>query len=88
MLINGSLLIDCPVLSLHVGGEIARVTELIMNPNSLKLIAFRVEGRLFAMRLATFSRSRAFASSLPMVLSSIPSMSSLTEKKLFASAIF
>ena len=46
MLINGSSLIDCPVLSLHVGGEIARVTELIMNPNNLKLIAFRVEGPL------------------------------------------
>lgn len=46
MLINGSRLIDCPVLSLHVGGEIARVTELIMNPNNLKIIAFRVEGPL------------------------------------------
>lgn len=46
MLINGSRLIDCPILSLHVGGEIARVTELIMNPNNLKIIAFRVEGPL------------------------------------------
>lgn len=46
MLINGSRLIDIPILSLHVGGEIARVTELIMNPNNLKIIAFRVEGPL------------------------------------------
>lgn len=46
MLINGSRLIDCPILSLHVGGEIARITELVVNPNNLKLIAFRVEGPL------------------------------------------
>lgn len=46
MLINGSRLIDCPILSLHVGGEIARVAELVMNPNNLKLIAFRVKGPL------------------------------------------
>lgn len=46
MLINSSRLIDCPILSLHVGGEIARVTELIVSPHDLKLIAFRVEGPL------------------------------------------
>lgn len=46
MLINGSRLINCPVLSLHVGGEIARITEVIINPNNLKVLAFRVEGPL------------------------------------------
>lgn len=46
MLINGSRLLDCSILSLHVGGEIARITELVMNPNNLKIIAFRVEGPL------------------------------------------
>lgn len=44
MLINGSRLISCPILSLHIGGEIARVTELIIDPNTLKLIAVRVDG--------------------------------------------
>lgn len=44
MLINGSRLIDCPILSLHVGGEIARITELVVNPNNLKIIAFRIDG--------------------------------------------
>lgn len=44
MLINGSKLINCPVLSLHVGGRIARVTSVIIDPNNLKIIAFRVDG--------------------------------------------
>lgn len=46
MLINGSHLIGFQVLSLHVGGEIARVSEVIINPDTLKVIAFRVEGPL------------------------------------------
>lgn len=46
MLINGSRLTGCPILSLHVGGEIARVTEPIIDPNSLKIIGFRLEGKL------------------------------------------
>lgn len=46
MLINSSRLINCPVLSLHVGGEIARTTEVIIDPNNLKAIALRVEGPL------------------------------------------
>lgn len=46
MLINGSRLVGCPVLSLHVGGEIARVTEPIVDPNSLKIIGFKLEGKM------------------------------------------
>lgn len=46
MLINGSALANCPVMSLHVGGEIARVTEPIVDPNSLKIIGFKLEGEL------------------------------------------
>lgn len=45
-MINGSKLIGCPILSLHVGGEIARITEIIVDPNSLKIIGFRLEGKL------------------------------------------
>ena len=44
MLINGSKLIDCPVLSLHIGGQIARVTSEIIDPNDLKIIALNVDG--------------------------------------------
>ena len=46
MLINGSTLSESPILSLHVGGEIARVTEPILDPDSLKIIGFRLEGKL------------------------------------------
>lgn len=46
MLINGSQLADCPLLSLHIGAEIARVVEPIIDPDSLKIIAFRVEGKM------------------------------------------
>ncbi len=46
MLINGSKLVDYPILSLHIGGEIARVTEVIIDPNSLSIIGFRVEGKM------------------------------------------
>jgi len=46
MLINTSRLINCPVLSLHVGGRIANVTEVIIDPNNLKILACRVEGPL------------------------------------------
>lgn len=46
MLINGSRLIGCPILSLHVGGAIAHVLDVIIDPNNLKIIGFRVSGSL------------------------------------------
>ena len=46
MLINGSRLINCPILSLHVSGTIAQVVEPVVDPNDLKIIAFKVEGPL------------------------------------------
>ncbi len=46
MLITASSLTDYPILSLHVGGEVARVTQIIVDPNSLNVIAFRVDGPL------------------------------------------
>ena len=44
MLINSSRLINCPILSLHVGGKVAQVVESIVDPNDLKIIAFKVDG--------------------------------------------
>lgn len=44
MLIDAQRLIGYPILSLHVGGMIARVAEAIVDPNDLKVIAFRLEG--------------------------------------------
>ena len=46
MLINNSRLVGCPILSLHVGGRIARVTETLVDPDTLKIIACRVDGPL------------------------------------------
>lgn len=44
MLVHASKLRSCPVLSLHVGGRIAEVSELIVDPNNLKLIACKLTG--------------------------------------------
>jgi uncharacterized protein YrrD len=46
MLINGSRLIGCPILSLHVGGAVANVSDIIVDPNDLKIIGFQVSGPL------------------------------------------
>ena len=42
----GSNLIDFPVLSLHIGGEIARTTRAIIDPDNLKIIAYVVDGAI------------------------------------------
>ena len=44
MLIDGSRLHDFPILSLHMGMPIARITEEIIDPNQLKIIAFHLTG--------------------------------------------
>lgn len=44
MLIQASQLIGTPILSVQASGKIAEVTGLIIDPDSLKTIAFRVGG--------------------------------------------
>ena len=44
MLLVGSKMLDFPVLSLHVGGEIARTQRAIIDPDDLKIIAYTVDG--------------------------------------------
>lgn len=46
MLINGSRLLRCPILSLHIGGQIASIVGLIIDPENLKIIACQVDGPL------------------------------------------
>ncbi|MDR3297970.1 MAG: hypothetical protein LBT19_01150 [Candidatus Nomurabacteria bacterium] len=46
MLIVGSKLLGYPVLSLHVGGEIARTDTAIINPDGLKVVAYTLDGAL------------------------------------------
>jgi len=44
MLLNSNRLLNYPVLSLHLGGPIGVVKEVIINPNDLKIMALRVDG--------------------------------------------
>ncbi len=44
MLINATKLIHYPVLSLHVGGQVAWVKSEIVDPETLKIIAFYLDG--------------------------------------------
>ena len=44
MLVSASQLIGTPILSVQASGKIAEVTGLIIDPDSLKTIAFRVGG--------------------------------------------
>lgn len=44
MLISGSKLNNTKILSLHVGGPIAKIQKVVIDPNNLKIIAFEVAG--------------------------------------------
>jgi len=46
MLVVGSKLINVPVMSMHVGGEIARAKVAIIDPENLKVIAYELSGAL------------------------------------------
>lgn len=46
MLVVGSKLLGYPVLSLHVGGEIARTVEPIIDPEGLKILGYTLSGSL------------------------------------------
>ena len=39
---SGSKLINYPILSLHVGGPIARTVRAVVDPNNLKIIAYEI----------------------------------------------
>ncbi len=46
MLVVGSNLKDMPVLSLHVGGEVARTKQAVIDPENLSICAYTVAGPL------------------------------------------
>ena len=48
MLISYSRLINTPVLSLQTGGPIGRIEEPVIDPDSLKIVAFRLSGPLIS----------------------------------------
>lgn len=44
MIIDSIKLLNYPVLSIHVGGMIAKTTSLIIDPNDLKIVGFQLTG--------------------------------------------
>lgn len=44
MLVLGSRLLNYPIMSLHVGGEIARTSEVVIDPDGLKVAAYTLTG--------------------------------------------
>lgn len=50
MLIPGSRLIDAPVMGLQTGGELARIRRPVIDPATLKILAYEVEGPLLDLR--------------------------------------
>lgn len=74
MLLNSNRLLGCPVLSLHLGGPIGVVSEIIINPNDLKIMALRIDGPQIGNReygdLLDISSVREF-SNLGLIIDSI-----------------
>lgn len=73
MLVTASKLIGARILSMHAGGAIGRIVEPIVDPDTLKIIAFRLEGGPIprtGANLLDVSSVREY-SSLGMVIDSI-----------------
>lgn len=72
MLINGSKLKNFPVLSLHIGGPIARTKELIIDPNELQILGFYVSGPMIHGEVGNILETRAVRefSNLGMIVDS------------------
>lgn len=70
MLVYGSKLKDKRVLSLHLGASIGRVTQTIVDPNILQIIAFRVEGPNLRGGILPVKSVREY-SSMGMIIDSI-----------------
>lgn len=46
MLLPGSRLLNTPVMGLQTGGELARTSQAIIDPDTLEIVAYKVEGSL------------------------------------------
>ncbi|MDO4219621.1 MAG: hypothetical protein Q4D22_00065 [Candidatus Saccharibacteria bacterium] len=44
MLVIGSKMIGCPVMSLHIGGQVAYVVDAVIDPEDLRVIAYILDG--------------------------------------------
>lgn len=46
MLLAGSRLINAPVMGLQTGSELARISQPVINPHNLEIVAYEIEGPL------------------------------------------
>ena len=70
MLIEGSKLLNYPILSLHAASEIGRVKALVIDPNYLKIVAFEVTVPGFMQRLFLETQSIREFSKVGMIIDS------------------
>lgn len=59
MLVYSAQLLRCPILSLHVGRPIAEVSELIIDPNDLKIVGFKVSGGVIGGEVGDILRTES-----------------------------
>ena len=70
MLIEGSKLLNYPILSLHTASKIAEVKALIINPNFLKVVAFEINAVSSKQRLFLETASVREFSKMGMIVDS------------------
>lgn len=70
MLVENSRLIGTPILSIQAAGPIGQISSTIVDPNGLKIIAFRINGPNPSANLLEVSSIREY-SKLGMVIDSI-----------------
>ena len=59
MLVSGSRLIGTPILSMQAAGQIAKLESSVIDPDSLKVLAFRVESPLVRKAKKTILDTRS-----------------------------
>ena len=50
MLVSATKLLGTPILSLEIGGAIGQIADVIIDPDTLKAIAFRLNGGIVAVQ--------------------------------------
>ena len=70
MLIEGSKLLNYPILSLHTASKIAEVKALIIDPNFLKVVAFEINAASSKQRLFLETTSVREFSKMGMIVDS------------------
>lgn len=70
MLVEGSKLLNYPILSLHTASKIAEVKALIIDPNFLKVVAFEINAASSKQRLFLETASVREFSKMGMIVDS------------------